>query len=134
MIIMDSNWLNLSSSNCSLWATFVGPTLAAPVTYNTNNQPGKSYSSLDQKPPGKSISRALGRHFFRFSVGGLTDVAEIGGHMRTYVGALPGKTGHTLKRVRMENLLVLTGEVDKIGRGINGDPSSVIEDVEFGEE
>ncbi|KAF8875525.1 Lon protease C-terminal proteolytic domain-containing protein [Infundibulicybe gibba] len=75
---------------------------------------------------GKSISRALNRQFFRFSVGGLTDVAEIKGHRRTYVGALPGKIIQALKRVGTENPLVLIDEVDKIGRGHNGDPASAL--------
>ncbi|KAI9509820.1 ATP-dependent protease La, partial [Russula earlei] len=75
---------------------------------------------------GKSIARALGRQFFRFSVGGLTDVAEIKGHRRTYVGALPGKIIQALKRVGTENPLVLIDEVDKVGRGINGDPASAL--------
>ena len=75
---------------------------------------------------GKSIARALGRQFFRFSVGGLTDVAEIKGHRRTYVGALPGKIIQALKRVGTENPLVLIDEVDKIGRGHNGDPASAL--------
>ncbi|KAJ7716972.1 Lon protease C-terminal proteolytic domain-containing protein [Mycena maculata] len=75
---------------------------------------------------GKSIARALNRQFFRFSVGGLTDVAEIKGHRRTYIGALPGKIIQALKRVGTENPLVLIDEVDKIGRGINGDPASAL--------
>ncbi|KAI0696920.1 ATP-dependent protease La [Cytidiella melzeri] len=75
---------------------------------------------------GKSIARALDRQFFRFSVGGLTDVAEIKGHRRTYVGALPGKIIQALKRVGTENPLVLIDEVDKIGRGHNGDPASAL--------
>ncbi|KAI0052260.1 ATP-dependent protease La [Auriscalpium vulgare] len=75
---------------------------------------------------GKSIARALNRQFFRFSVGGLTDVAEIKGHRRTYVGALPGKIIQALKRVGTENPLVLIDEVDKVGRGINGDPASAL--------
>ncbi|PCH44489.1 ATP-dependent protease La [Wolfiporia cocos MD-104 SS10] len=75
---------------------------------------------------GKSIARVLNRQFFRFSVGGLTDVAEIKGHRRTYVGALPGKIIQALKRVGTENPLVLIDEVDKIGQGINGDPSSAL--------
>jgi Lon-like ATP-dependent protease len=75
---------------------------------------------------GKSIARALGRQFFRFSVGGLTDVAEIKGHRRTYVGALPGKIIQALKRAGTENPLVLIDEVDKIGRGHNGDPASAL--------
>lgn len=75
---------------------------------------------------GKSIARALDREFFRFSVGGLSDVAEIKGHRRTYVGAMPGKIIQALKKVQTENPLVLIDEVDKIGRGHNGDPSSAL--------
>ncbi|KAG8749452.1 ATP-dependent Lon protease pim1 [Serendipita sp. 396] len=75
---------------------------------------------------GKSIARALNRQFFRFSVGGLTDVAEIKGHRRTYVGALPSKIIQALKRVGTENPLIMIDEVDKIGRGHNGDPASAL--------
>lgn len=75
---------------------------------------------------GKSIARALGRQFFRFSVGGLTDVAEIKGHRRTYIGAMPGKPIQALKKVAVENPLILIDEVDKIGRGHNGDPASAL--------
>jgi Lon-like ATP-dependent protease len=64
--------------------------------------------------------------FTRFSVGGLTDVAEIKGHRRTYVGAMPGKSIQALKKVGTENPLILIDEVDKIGRGHNGDPSSAL--------
>ncbi|KAJ3119206.1 ATP-dependent Lon protease pim1 [Physocladia obscura] len=75
---------------------------------------------------GKSIARALGREFFRFSVGGLTDVAEIKGHRRTYVGAMPGKVIQALKKVQTENPLVMIDEIDKIGRGHQGDPASAL--------
>ncbi|CAG8721007.1 1732_t:CDS:2, partial [Cetraspora pellucida] len=75
---------------------------------------------------GKSIARALSRQFYRFSVGGLTDVAEIKGHRRTYVGAMPGKVVQALKKVQTENPLILIDEVDKIGRGHQGDPSSAL--------
>ncbi|KAF9068859.1 Lon protease C-terminal proteolytic domain-containing protein [Rhodocollybia butyracea] len=75
---------------------------------------------------GKSLARAVGREFFRFSVGGLGDVAEIKGHRRTYVGALPGKIVQALKRVGTSNPLVLIDEIDKLGRGHNGDPSSAL--------
>lgn len=84
-------------------------------------------------PPGvgktsiaRSIARALNREFYRFSVGGLTDVAEIKGHRRTYVGAMPGKPVQCLKRTQTENPLVLIDEVDKIGHGYQGDPSAAL--------
>ncbi|CCC08182.1 putative ATP-dependent peptidase [Sordaria macrospora k-hell] len=75
---------------------------------------------------GKSIARALGRQYYRFSVGGLTDVAEIKGHRRTYVGALPGRVIQALKKCKTENPLILIDEIDKIGRGYQGDPSSAL--------
>ena len=75
---------------------------------------------------GKSIARALDREFYRFSVGGLMDVAEIKGHRRTYVGAMPGKVVQALKKVQTENPLILIDEIDKVGRGNQGDPSSAL--------
>ncbi|KAG6452038.1 hypothetical protein O3G_MSEX007449 [Manduca sexta] len=84
-------------------------------------------------PPGvgktsiaRSIARALNRQYFRFSVGGMTDVAEIKGHRRTYVGAMPGKLVQCLKKTNTENPLVLIDEVDKIGKGVHGDPASAL--------
>ncbi|KAM9687558.1 lon protease homolog, mitochondrial [Trichechus inunguis] len=84
-------------------------------------------------PPGvgktsiaRSIARALNREYFRFSVGGMTDVAEIKGHRRTYVGAMPGKIIQCLKKTKAENPLILIDEVDKIGRGYQGDPASAL--------
>jgi len=75
---------------------------------------------------GKSIARALNREYFRFSVGGMTDVAEIKGHRRTYVGAMPGKIIQCLKKTKTQNPLILIDEVDKIGRGHQGDPASAL--------
>ncbi|KAJ1458314.1 Lon protease C-terminal proteolytic domain-containing protein [Pelagophyceae sp. CCMP2097] len=76
---------------------------------------------------GMSIANALGREYYRFSVGGLTDVAEIKGHRRTYVGAMPGKPVQCLKVTKTSNPLILIDEVDKIGRpGHGGDPSSAL--------
>jgi Lon-like ATP-dependent protease len=75
---------------------------------------------------GKSIARALNREYYRFSVGGLTDVAEIKGHRRTYVGALPGRIIQALKKCQTENPLILIDEIDKVGRGHQGDPASAL--------
>lgn len=75
---------------------------------------------------GRSIARALDRAYFRFSVGGLSDVAEIKGHRRTYVGAMPGKMVQCLKATATANPLVLIDEIDKLGRGYQGDPASAL--------
>lgn len=77
---------------------------------------------------GKSIAKALGRDYYRFSVGGLSDAAEIKGHRRTYVGAMPGKLVQALKRVQSENPLILIDEIDKIGKG-HGDPASALLEI-----
>jgi len=84
-------------------------------------------------PPGvgktsiaSSIAKALGRDFARFSVGGLEDVAEIKGHRRTYVGAMPGKPVQALKSVKSFNPLILLDEIDKLGVGRGGDPASAL--------